>query len=290
MITAYIDGDWILYAAGFAGQKNKYVIPGVHGEMEFDTLTDLKASASCDRPDDWEECPVYSRVVLDPDAHYFHSAKNMIWKNCLKIAEKFGSEVEPVVLIDGDGNFRNQLATIKPYKGQRSIAAKPLKYNEIRQYLLEHHQAQVVYGQESDDQMAILQTRDAAEGFRSVIVSVDKDMLQVPGWHLNPNKGFKRISKRAGLVRLYSQCITGDSTDNIGGAYKFGPAKALPIIRECKTEKQMWEATVGCYQASLDKFGDHYNGLTPVEAATENMRLVYLRREPDELWLPPTER
>ena len=32
---ALIDGDWILYAAGFAGQKTKFVAPAQFGEQEF---------------------------------------------------------------------------------------------------------------------------------------------------------------------------------------------------------------------------------------------------------------
>jgi DNA polymerase-1 len=212
----------------------------------------------------------------------------MIEKNCEKIASKFDEEVLAVVLIDGDGNFRNRLATIKPYKGTRSVQAKPLMYNDIRQYLLDAWDAGVVYGQETDDEMAIRQTIDVADGFKSVIVAVDKDMLQVPGWHLNPNKGFKNIGKKEAVYRQYAQCITGDATDNIGGAYKCGPAAAKRYLADCTTEAEMWDATVKAYRDSIEKHGDQYGGLGAVPAATENMRLIYLRRNYDAPpWTPP---
>ncbi len=289
MIIAYIDADWILYAAGFAGQKNKYVCPAKFGEEEFATLTSLKERFVAVKTLDSDNDPVYSRIVLDPDSHFFHSAKNMIEKNVEKIAEKFNDEVTPILLMDGDGNFRSRIATIRPYKGNRSSASKPLKYNDIRQYLLDVWHAEVVHGQETDDEMAIRQTHNAG---KSIIVAVDKDMLQVTGWHLNPNKGFKKISEREGLERLYVQCITGDPTDNIAGAYKVGIKKAKPLIKACKTEEEMWDATVTVYEETTARNDpvELYKGLDEYDAALENMRLVYLRRTPDEIWVPPHRR
>ena len=287
MITALIDGDWVLYAAGFAGQKTGIVCPSRFGEREFKTMTELRGHAYADNVELGDEA-VYTRAILDPEPHFFQSAKKMIEGNCQKIAEKFGEEVTPFVIIDGDGNYRSQLATIRPYKGQRSVHAKPLMYNNIRGYLLDVWDAQVVHNQESDDEMAIMQTGYTQAGAKTVIVSIDKDMLQVPGWHLNPNKGFKNISEAEGMWRLYVQCVSGDTVDNIGGAKGYGPAKAKQIIKPGMTEFAMWEATVTAYATSMKHKGDDiYGGLTSLEAAIENMRLIYLRRRADEMWQPP---
>lgn len=289
MITALIDGDWILYAAGFAGQRNELVCPHAFASETFKTLTEIR-NAHKELYGDKPVPPVYSRFKLDPEEHFYHSAKCMIENNCQKIAEKFNEEVKPVVLIDGDGNYRCRLATIKQYKGQRGVHAKPLMFNNIRSYLLDAWDAEVVYDQESDDEMAIRQTAINASLNSSIIVSVDKDMLQVPGWHLNPNKGFKLIKRREGLERLYVQAIQGDPVDNIGGAYKYGAKKARAAITSEMNEREMWEATVACYAASIEDHGDKYGGLTAPQAAMENMRLVYLRRERDDmyqLWTPP---
>ena len=278
MITALIDGDWILYAAGFAGQKTELICPAI-SEHIYPNITALRKERG------WtEERAVYSRTILDEDSHFFHSAKMMIQKNCDKIEEKFGEKVKPVVLMDGDGNFRSRIATIRPYKGTRSVHAKPLKYNDLRQYLLDAWNAEVVHGQETDDEMAIRQTLSKD---KTIIVAGDKDMLQVPGWHLNPNKGFRRVNEAHGRAFVYRQCITGDSVDNIGGAYKCGAKAAEAAINLDQTEEQMWDAVIHTYVNSIVKYGDHYNGLNAEEAATENMRLVYLRREPEELWMPP---
>ena len=289
-IHAFIDGDWILYAAGFAGQKPRLVCPSLFGTREFDNITAVK-TAALDDGDELQESidPVYKRDQLDPEAFFYHSAKKMIETQLQKIGEKFGEEkVTYTVMMDGDGNFRSRLAKIRPYKGTRSIHAKPLMYNNIRQYLLDAFLAEVIFDHETDDEMAIRQTVLNSQGAHSIIVAVDKDMLQVPGWHLNPNKGFKKVSQHQGDLFLYRQCLTGDSVDNIGGAFKCGPAAAKKRILPGMTTQEMWDAVVAGYEFSIEKHGDQlYNGLNGEEAATENMRLVYLRRTYDELWTPP---
>ena len=54
----------------------------------------------------------------------------------------------------------------------------------------------------------------------------------------------------------------------------------------------MWGAVVEAYLESIEKYPDLdlYNGMSAYDAALENMRLVYLRREPNApLWTPPEE-
>ena len=285
MITAYIDGDWILYAAGFAGQKSQFVFIDEDYCAFAKNITELRARLEEDAVA-FKEQHVFSRNILDPEAHFYHSAKKMIEGNLQKIQDKFKQDVKPVLLMDGDGNFRNRIATIRAYKGTRSVHAKPLMYNDIKKYLLDNWDAELIHGQETDDEMAIRQTQ--AEG-KTIIVAVDKDMLQVPGWHLNPNKGFKKIGPQEGLERLYAQCLTGDSVDNIAGCYKAGPKKAKELIVGQKLpEVAMWANTLEAYEQSVEKYGaEIYGGLPPIRAAIENMRLVYLRREYGETWTPP---
>lgn len=287
MITALIDGDWILYAAGFAGQRTELVCPSLFKDRPFKNITEIRAAAG-----DSKLSPklIYSRDILDPESHFYHSAKSMIETQLKKVYDKFGQDVKPHVMIDGDGNFRSRLATIRPYKGTRSAHAKPLFYNNIRQYLLDAWDAEVIYDQEADDAMAITATDMARDKKRCIIVGVDKDMLQVPGWHLNPKKGFMKISEDEARYRLYVQAAMGDTVDNIAGAYKVGPAAAKAHFAVEQTENQMWETLVHIYQKTIDKAGDDkllYAGLDARRAAVENMRLVYLRRKPNEMWQAP---
>jgi len=72
---------------------------------------------------------------------------------------------------------------------------------------------------EADDGLAIAQGYFQEQGIESIIVTEDKDLLQVPGWHYNPNKNDKpfKISEEQGHFLLWKQVITGDKTDNIPG-------------------------------------------------------------------------
>jgi hypothetical protein len=154
-IKLLIDGDWLVYAAGFAGQKTKYFAPQL-GNEEFDNMTEVKNEAKAQNDGVPDTGAVYSRTIVDPLGHILHSAKNMLNGAIEKAEEKFGNghTVTPIVYVDGDGNFRNRIATIRPYKGNR-VSAKPVAFVDIKDYLVDQWGAQIVYDQESDDQMAI---------------------------------------------------------------------------------------------------------------------------------------
>ena len=290
MIHALIDGDWIIYAAGFAGQKTElvYYVDASESYGPFPNVTAIKERIG----GDFDPAFVYSKIIVDPLEHVLHSAKNMLDGALDRIEDHFGEPAESHIFVDGDGNFRSRLGKIRPYKGQRRPDAKPILYNEIRQYLIEHRGAQVVYDMETDDELAVFQTHNNATGRKSMIVGVDKDLLQVPGWHMNPNKGFMQITPERGLQRLYAQAAEGDTVDNIGGCYKVGKVTARKTFGCMTDEAAMWDTLVDMYQTSVEKYGpDTYRGLSPHDAALENMRLVYLKRTREEgLWLPPGER
>ncbi len=291
MIELLLDGDWVIYTAGFAGQKTEYVT--IASGKVFANQTDLAKYLGFSKLAEMREAdiPVFARTVCDPLDHVLHTAKNMIMTQVAETQKKFnGEDVHLTIFVDGDGNFRSRLGTIRPYKGTRA-AAKPVLMPDIRQYLLDAWDAEVVFGQESDDAMAIAQTAYQAENTKSVICAVDKDMLQVPGYHRNPNKGWKKVSKAGGELFLYRQCLTGDNVDNIQGCYKCGPKAALNLLPDHIPEEDMWKRVVDAYDFSIEKYDDSiYGGLSGEAAALENMRLVYLRRQEDELWLPPNER
>ena len=284
-IPIWIDGDWLLYTAGFASQQTQYVYRDksrVAGP--YKGLTDLRQAVG----DGYDPQYVYSRIEVDPVEHALHSVKQMIRTQVERVKQKWpGFNVNVGIYVDGDGNFRNRLATIRPYKGNRAINSKPLLYNEIYGYLLDHWAAEVVCDIETDDRLTQLHRE-----YGGVIVGVDKDYLQSPGWHLNPNKGFKFVDEQEGLERLYHQAAMGDTADNIGGCYKVGQKGADALFKGCGfDEGTMWDILCFQYAESIEKFGDVYNGLSAGEAALENMRLVYLlREEGEDLWLPPGAR
>lgn len=134
--------------------------------------------------------------------------------------------------LTGSGNFREQVATIKEYKGNRDKSHKPEHYDALRQYLIDVWKAEVVEGMEADDAIGIEQFKNTDKS--TVIVSIDKDMNQIPGYHYNPRKQhFYYVTKHAADTFFWKQMMVGDVTDNIPGITGIGDKKADKVIAEC---------------------------------------------------------
>ena len=127
-------------------------------------------------------------------------------------------------------------------------------------------------GQEADDSIAIEATK---LGDNCVIVSLDKDLDQICGWHYNfvKHSGYY-ITPEQGLVKLYTQMLTGDAADNIKGLFRVGPVKAAKIIGDTTDELELYNKVLEAYE------GD-------AERVLENAQLLFLRRYEGQIWTPP---
>jgi len=173
--------------------------------------------------------------------------------------------------LTGKGNFRNDIAVTAPYKGNRKDAEKPKHYKLIRDYLVYSWDAVIWEGMEADDAIAIEATELDGEG---VIVSLDKDLDQVVGWHYNFVKdNLYYIDQETADFNFYKQFLVGDAVDNIKGVYGIGPKKAEKLL-EGKTPTEMWEVIV-----------EHLG----YDRAMENGRLLYMLRSVNDTFTPPVE-
>jgi len=176
------------------------------------------------------------------------------------------------VFLTGKGNFRHEIAVTHEYKGNRKDVEKPQHLTAIRKHMINNWEAIVSKNEEADDLIGIAATEGGEE---SIVVSIDKDMLQIPCRHYNPNKKkFTVVSEFDGLKFFYTQILTGDNADNIKGLYGVGPKKAEKILADCKTEAEMYEECLHQYGGEEDR-------------VIENARLLWLRRKPEQLWEPP---
>lgn len=175
--------------------------------------------------------------------------------------------------ITGKQNFRYGIATTVPYKGNRKDSTKPPHYDALRKHL-ERMEAVVSENEEADDAVGIESTR-----YVGWIVHVDKDLDQLPGWHYNPVKDVEYyVTKEEGLKSFYLQMLTGDRIDNIQGLKGIGPVKAKRILAKATTEQEMLEAVQEAYKAAGE----------PPERVLENGQLLWLRREPEQMWKLPS--
>ena len=179
---------------------------------------------------------------------------------------------EHELFLTGKTNFRYDVAVTEPYKGNRKGKEKPKHLPLLREYLQTAWAAKVSEGQEADDDIAIRATQLKDD---CIIVSIDKDFKQVSGWHYNFVKKEKSyVTPEEGLRFFYKQILTGDAADNIKGLHRVGDVKATKMLADAKTELEL-------YQCCVEAMGK--------ERVLENARLLWLRREPNQIWEPPNE-
>lgn len=207
--------------------------------------------------DEIEETALRTMSSLLQDLLLFDLTDNMEWE----------------IFLTGKKNFRHEYAVTVPYKGNRKDVKKPKHLQAIRQYLVDKWEATVSDGQEADDDIAIRATELGVDG--CIIVSIDKDFLQVPGWHYNFMKREKKlVTPEEGIRFFYKQILMGDSADNIQGAWRVGTKTADKLLADAKTEQEL-------YQCCVEVLGE--------KRVLENARLLWLRRTPNEIWEPPKE-
>jgi 5'-3' exonuclease len=174
------------------------------------------------------------------------------------------------IAIKGSDNFRKEI--YPEYKGHRK---KELTEQEKEffaysyDYLQNGWGAIPANGMEADDLLAIWNTEEPG-----IIVSIDKDLLQVPGLHFNTrNKEYTNVTEDEGSLLLHTQVLMGDSVDNITGLKGIGKVKAakvmkgIPASQHLSVVKSFWQKNFGRgWEDDLQL----------------NMDLIYLKRSMDD--------
>jgi hypothetical protein len=178
------------------------------------------------------------------------------------------------IYLTGKTNFRNAIAKTAVYKGNRN-RPKPPHLPAVRKHFVKHWGAVIAEGEEADDAIAIEATR--LQG-RSVIISIDKDFMQVPGHYYNfVKRQHHIIDEQQGIFNFYKQILTGDAADNIIGIKGIGDVKATKCLQMCTTTDEMYQACVDAYDAE---------GFDGEARVLENGQLLWLRREKGQIWSP----
>lgn len=149
----------------------------------------------------------------------------------------------------GEGNFRYEVDST--YKGTRG--EKPFYTGIVKEMLIKATGATIVDAIETDDAVALLQRKN------TIISTIDKDLLNVPGWHYNPNTRSVQKLKPIESFRLFlTQCVTGDTTDNIKGIKGLGKVKAKDIVSRVEGTKAvaMWISFLTILHTEVNDFDE----------------------------------
>ena len=282
-MKALIDGDIIVYSVGFATEQTTYSVQGMPciDKKEANLLAD-----HLNVPRD----EIEAHTLAEPESHAFHNAKKLINKIC----ETVGADSYEVFLT-GHGNYREDAATIQPYKGNRDTSHKPIHYAAIKEYLIKTHGAEVIEGMEADDKLGIEQFNSKEN--TTCICSIDKDLDMIPGHHYNWRKDEKYfITEEEAMFNFYLQLLTGDQTDNIRGVPQIGKIKANKILDGCKSElcayNRVRQTYLNYYRKEAEKNNESLSEEELLERSDkdllENATLLWILREEEGFWTPPT--
>jgi len=178
------------------------------------------------------------------------------------------------VFISGENNFRYVL--YPDYKANRKDKPKPKHLNLLREHLVTNWGAEIVNGCEADDYLGVHQT----EGTDTIICSIDKDLLQIPGMHYNfVRREMTEVNELEGWRNFYTQLLIGDATDNIKGCPGVGKVKAPKFLSECDTAESFYNACVKQYELAK----------TSLEQMHLSAQLLFVWRKLDDIWTPPTK-
>lgn len=281
-MQVHIDGDVIVYRAGYAAEHTLY---HVHyrdgGQQKTETFDKAKEHQAFLEEKNWAPTDywVETEFVVEDESAAIYNVRSIIGS----IADDLGVDLdtEVFVYLSGPENYRNGIATIKPYKGNRDPDRKPVHAPAIKDYMRRKYNCIISNGQEADDDMASAHYaiwEVNPEG--SVIATIDKDLDTVPGMHYN------FVTKESYLVTpeeaerfFWQQMVSGDPVDNIPGVPGWGRIKAAKFV-----DKHWPNIVPAVRDLYVQSYGDKAE-----DAMLEMGRLLYIRKRSDEWWTIPKE-
>lgn len=297
-----LDTDTIVYSSAAMHQKNECNV--IHKASGREKLFESKTSFNdwIKSQDKWAkdefEFQTISSVVGET-RFAFQSIKQKI-ENILEATEC----TDYKICIEGEGNFRKDFESkYVQYKSGRP--PKPLLFEECREFVTKKYKSQLVeavnretddvcniYAWESYEKAVVSKKKSSAN---VVLAACDKDLFaNSRGLMYNYFKPEKGIFWNDGFQQSYNfatQLLTGDSADTIPGIEKLsditrerfgikvkgvGPATAIKVLAECKTERDLAQRVYECYSAAWEEdWQDRLN---------ENGFFLYLLRSSEDKW------
>lgn len=264
-MLAAIDGDYIPYlCAGSSKVEERYyvVAEGPDSAPLFSCKYKKEAVAYCKTADYPLEFIHHKRQVIDEREMYY-----LLYAEFEDIFRNTGAD-QYRLFLGGATNYRYDI--YPEYKSHRKNYSRPVLLAQAKQYLAEKYNAEIVEGIEADDAVSIVCSNEP----NSVLCSPDKDLDQVPCMHYDPNKGeVYVIDEDTAHGCLYTQILTGDSTDSIPGVKGIGEKKAQKLLHNVHDPEEMWDVCVKAHGSE--------------QSANLTASLVYVLRNHGEFWEAP---
>jgi DNA polymerase I len=193
-----IDADYLLHQAACAAQQNI----------------------------DWGDGVSTSHASLEDAQHIFETST---WK-IVRTAWEYSQDTYETHMCFSCPTRRYFRHDIDPeYKGHRRGGPGPILKDTLRMWAEQNYKCWTRPNLEADDVLGILATHPTLIKGEKIVVSVDKDLHQIPGLHIDPkklHKGVYTISTEQADRQLFIQVIAGDSVDGYKGVPGMGIKRA----------------------------------------------------------------
>lgn len=320
-MTALLDADMLPYIVGFLSDMDEWLaVLRRASELKRPSGKKLKVGSR-----KWFKWLYRQPECQDPINH----CDSIV--NGWTIGAKADSAI--LYITAGDHNFRYDIAFSREYKGTRK-QDKPPFFELLKWHLINNHKAVVSLTEEADDLMAIEQysrnqllvSQGAKQGSQeakrfsdTIIVTKDKDLRMIAGWHSNPDinkgepfwvdylgyyepeyheKGHKEEGKMkklggGGMRFFYAQLLMGDAVDNYQGIPLIGMQKTFDALKDCKSVKELHAKVVTMYKRKYREVPFKFESWTKKvlkvtwkDMLVQQGRLAYMQTHKGEVWLP----
>lgn len=169
--------------------------------------------------------------------------------------------------------FRNAICFQKEYKAGRKLTPETYEGQfadsiEVMKHIKSLYATILFEDLEADDVVSVLQDPDF-----TYILSKDKDLKQVPGWHYDfENNTIYEIDNANAAYNLAYQLLAGDSVDNIPGFPNFGEVKTKKFLSEISNPSQYIHQVFKFYILNMGSFKG-------ADLFVENWNLVKMRMD-----------
>lgn len=299
-LRVLVDGDIIAYRCAAAtegtyytyeptGRKFKYhkeAIKYSAARLEMSVKEGLKASeirklAAAD---------LTKHAEPEPVENAYHNMKQIF----RKITNHYSKwEPEYKVYLTSPTLFRDEISD--SYKASREGLKRPTHLKACKDWLKEVYGAVEVEQYEADDLIAMEWYRkDDAE---CVIVSLDKDLMQLAGRHYDFVKDMETsVSGSKARRNFWTQVLIGDPVDDIIGLKGVGPKTAELLTQDLyavdANDREYYDMVLMQYMeiSEKEKGESKKDFMTRmIRQVGKNCRLLYLVREPGKFWDVPDE-
>lgn len=192
---------------------------------------------------------------VEPLENALHIAKSLI-----KDAVEYLGADSYYGYVSGEGNFRKDICTLLPYKGNREALISPLYRKEVAEYLVSTHNANYTTGIEPDDAVTTDMYSSLKHKENLIAIVNEKDYLGCDGnWFHYDSKELTRVRgfgslhrdekgavKGKGRLWKYFQVCYADKSDNYAANCfsdkKNGEVAVFNKLKECKNDKEAFTA------------------------------------------------